>query len=118
MVSNSSAGGAAINQITRTVGANLHVVPLALEQATADFTQAPAMPEDAFLAAVATGYKTVSAGTDLVCLGEMGIGNTTAAAALAAAPVGGGGPRRGGRGPRGEGAGLAAERAPHHLGPP
>jgi hypothetical protein len=68
MVANFSAGGAAINQIARTVGANLHVVPLALEQATADFTQAPAMTEGAFLAAVATGYKAVSAGTDLVSL--------------------------------------------------
>ena len=84
MVANFSAGAAAINQLARTVGANLRVVPLALEQPTADFTQAPAMSEDAFLAAVATGYNTVASGTDLVCLGEMGIGNTTAAAALAA----------------------------------
>src|SRR2546430_8624141 len=37
---------------------------------------------DAFLAAVATGYNTVASGRDLVCLGEMGIGNTTAAAAV------------------------------------
>src|SRR6516164_4681284 len=65
--------------------ANLHVVPLALEQPTADFTQALAMNEDAFLAAVGTGYEAVSSDADLVCLGEMGIGNTTAAAALAAA---------------------------------
>ena len=43
MVANFSAGGAAINQLARTVGANLHVVPLALEQPTADFTQALAM---------------------------------------------------------------------------
>src|SRR5215468_6904178 len=112
MVANFSAGGAAINQITRTVGANLHVVPLALEQATADFTQAPAMPEDAFLAAVATGYKAVSAGTDLVCLGEMGIGNTTAAAAL----VGGGGSRWAGRGTGVDDAGLARKRAAIDLG--
>src|SRR5262249_18491989 len=45
MVANFSAGGAAINQLARTVGANLHVVPLALEQPTADFTQALAMNE-------------------------------------------------------------------------
>ena len=79
MVANFSAGGAAINQLARTVGANLHVVPLALEQPTADFTQALAMNEDAFLAAVGTGYEAVSSDADLVCLGEMGIGNTTAA---------------------------------------
>src|SRR6201997_5395440 len=78
MVANFSAGGAAINQLARTVGANLHVVPLALEQPTADFTQALAMNEDAFLTAVGTGYEAVSAGADLVCLGEMGVGNTTA----------------------------------------
>src|SRR5947209_6886822 len=58
MVANFSAGGAAINQLARTVGANLHVVPLALEQPTADFTQALAMSEDAFLAAVDIGYNT------------------------------------------------------------
>src|SRR3984957_11717742 len=72
MVANFSAGGAAINQLARTVGANLHVVPLALEQPTADFTQALAMNEDAFLAAVGTGYEAVSSDADLVCLGEMG----------------------------------------------
>src|SRR5438874_1948685 len=59
MVANFSAGGAAINQIARTVGANLHVVPLTLEHPTADFTQAPAMSKEAFLAAVRTGYETV-----------------------------------------------------------
>src|SRR5215475_2793403 len=55
MVANFSAGSAAINQLARTVGANLHVVPLALEQPTADFTRTLAMTEDAFLAAVGVG---------------------------------------------------------------
>src|SRR5215468_2594854 len=85
MVANFSAGGAAINQLARTVGANLHVIALALEQPTADFTQALAMNEDAFLTAVGTGYEAVSAEADLVCLGEMGIGNTTGSAAAALA---------------------------------
>jgi nicotinate-nucleotide--dimethylbenzimidazole phosphoribosyltransferase len=116
MVANFSAGGAAINQIARTVGANLHVVPLALEQPTADFTQAPAMTEGAFLAAVRTGYQTVASGTDLVCLGEMGIGNTTAAAALAAALFGGGSSRWAGRGTGVDDAGLARKRAAIDLG--
>src|SRR5262245_27902798 len=111
MVANFSAGGAAINQLARTAGANLHVVPLALEQPTADFTQAPAMDDDAFLAAVATGYEAVAAGTDLVCLGEMGIGNTTAAAAVAAALFGGGGSRWAGRGTGLDDEGLARKRA-------
>jgi nicotinate-nucleotide--dimethylbenzimidazole phosphoribosyltransferase len=116
MVANFSTGGAAINQLARTVGANLRVVPLALEEPTADFTQAPAMSEDAFLAAVSTGYNTVASGTDLVCLGEMGIGNTTAAAALAAALFGGGGSRWAGRGTGVDEAGLARKRAAIDVG--
>jgi nicotinate-nucleotide--dimethylbenzimidazole phosphoribosyltransferase len=116
MVANFSAGGAAINQLARTVGANLRVVPLALEEATADFTQAPAMNENEFLTAVSTGYSTVAPGTDLVCLGEMGIGNTTAAAALAAALFDGGGSRWAGRGTGVDDAGLARKRAAIDLG--
>src|SRR6478609_9420267 len=77
MVANFAAGGAAINQLARTAGAALRVIPIALETPTADFTRAPAMAEREFLAAVATGYDAVRPQTDLVCLGEMGIGNTT-----------------------------------------
>ena len=116
MVANFSAGGAAINQLARTVGANLHVIPLALEQPTADFTQALAMTEDAFLTAVGAGYEAVSAGVDLVCLGEMGIGNTTSAAAIAAALFGGGGTRWAGRGTGVDEDGLARKRAAIDLG--
>ncbi len=43
------------------------------------------MDEAAFMAAVAAGHDAVAADADLVCLGEMGIGNTTVAAAVAAA---------------------------------
>src|SRR5216684_8411581 len=77
MVANFAAGGAAINQLARIAGASLRVIPLSLEQPTADFTTQPAMDEAAFLAAVAAGYDAVSRDADLVCLGEMGIGNTT-----------------------------------------
>jgi len=98
MVANFAAGGAAINQLARTAGATLSVVPMSLDQPTTDFTVAPAMSEPEFLAAVATGYDAVAREADLVCLGEMGIGNTTAAAALAAALFGGGGLRWAGRG--------------------
>ena len=115
MVANFSGGGAAINQLARTVGASLHVVPLALEQPTADFTQALAMNEDEFLGAVGTGYKAVSSGLDLVCLGEMGIGNTTAAAAIAAALFGGG-TRWAGRGTGVNEEGLGRKRAAIDLG--
>src|SRR6187397_2917793 len=111
MVANFAAGGAAINQLARTAGARLQVVPLALEQPTADFTQAPAMDEGAFLTAVDIGYQAVAAETDLVCLGEMGIGNTTAAAAVAAALFGGGGARWAGRGTGVDDIGLARKQS-------
>jgi nicotinate-nucleotide--dimethylbenzimidazole phosphoribosyltransferase len=111
MVANFAAGGAAINQLSRVAGTDLRVIPLALEQPTRDFTRAPAMDEQDFLAAVAAGHDAVSPAADLVCLGEMGIGNTTAAAALAAALFGGGGWRWAGRGTGVDDAGLARKRA-------
>jgi nicotinate-nucleotide--dimethylbenzimidazole phosphoribosyltransferase len=111
MVANFAAGGAAINQLARAAGANLRVIPLALDRPTVDFTVAPAMSEAEFLAAVEDGYGAVTPGADLVCLGEMGIGNTTAAAALAAALFGGGGERWAGRGTGVDAAGLARKRA-------
>ena len=111
MVANFAAGGAAINQLARTIGASLRVIPFSLDKPTADFTTEPAMGEDAFLAAVAAGYDAVSPDSDLVCLGEMGIGNTTAAAALAAALFGGGGARWAGRGTGIDDQGLARKQA-------
>src|SRR6516165_12745354 len=69
MVQNFSAGGAAINQLARTAGANLKVAALALGEPTADFTSRPAMDEETFLASVAAGYGGVSREADLVCLG-------------------------------------------------
>src|SRR6266568_2292795 len=89
MVANFSRGGAAINQIARVAGAVLRVISLELENPTHDFTEAPAMDEAAFLHAVSLGYDAVSTEADLLCLGEMGIGNTTPAAAIAAALFGG-----------------------------
>jgi nicotinate-nucleotide--dimethylbenzimidazole phosphoribosyltransferase len=98
MVANFAQGGAAINQIAAVSGAALRVIPLSLDRPTRDFTQAQAMDESEFLAAVATGYDAVPPDCDLLCLGEMGIGNTTAAAAIAAALFGGGGEGWAGRG--------------------
>ncbi|MGO4833847.1 nicotinate-nucleotide--dimethylbenzimidazole phosphoribosyltransferase [Rhizobiaceae sp. 2RAB30] len=111
MVANFAAGGAAINQLARAAGAELTVVPLEIERPTADFTTAPAMPEDEFLTAVSTGYDAVSPATELLCLGEMGIGNTTAAAALAAALFGGKGADWVGRGTGVDDAGLSRKAA-------
>jgi nicotinate-nucleotide--dimethylbenzimidazole phosphoribosyltransferase len=98
MVANFAAGGAAINQLARLAGGNLQVVPLSLDRPTADITTAPAMEEEEFLAAVAAGFDAISPEADLVCLGDMGIGNTTAAAAVAAALFGGDGAFWAGRG--------------------
>ena len=89
MVGNFSAGGAAINQLARAAGAELSVVPLEVERPTGDFTQEAAMDEADFLTALSAGYESVGKDTDLICFGEMGIGNTTTAAALAAALFGG-----------------------------
>lgn len=89
MVANFADGGAAINQLARVAGAELDVLPLDLDRPTDDFTQGPAMDEAEFLSAVAAGYEAVTPDLDLVCLGEMGIGNTTPAAAISAALFGG-----------------------------
>jgi nicotinate-nucleotide--dimethylbenzimidazole phosphoribosyltransferase len=111
MVQNFAAGGAAINQLAKSAGARLRVIPLLLDQPTADFTVAPALTEQEFLTAVAAGLDAVSSACDLICLGEMGIGNTTAAAAIAAALFGGGGARWAGRGTGVDEEGLARKRA-------
>lgn len=107
MVENFQAEGAAVNQIARTVGASFSVVPLQLDRPTADFTQAPAMTPMEFRAALRAGYDAVVPGTDLLCLGEMGIGNTTAAAALCLALFGGSAADWAGRGTGLDAAGVA-----------
>ncbi len=111
MVANFAHGGAAINQLAQNAGAALTVTPLDLATPTADFSVAPAMTEAEFLAAVATGHDAVAPDADLIALGEMGIGNTTAAATLAAALFGGSGERWAGRGTGVDDAGLARKRA-------
>ena len=106
MVANFAGGGAAINQLARIAGAKLDVIPLDLDHPTGDFTQAPAMDEQTFLAAVSAGYDAVTNDLDLVCFGEMGIGNTTPAAAISAALFGGGAEKWTGRGTGVDDAGL------------
>lgn len=89
MVANFQHGGAAINQLCRTFGTELAVIALDLDHPTADFTQGPAMAEDEFVAAFRAGMDSVPDDTDLLVIGEMGIGNTTPAAAIACALYGG-----------------------------
>ncbi|TJW76188.1 MAG: nicotinate-nucleotide--dimethylbenzimidazole phosphoribosyltransferase, partial [Mesorhizobium sp.] len=106
MVANFAGGGAAINQLARVAGAKLDVIPLDLDHPTGDFTITPAMDEQTFLAAVSAGYDAVTEDLDLVCFGEMGIGNTTPAAAISTALFGGGAEKWTGRGTGVDDAGL------------
>lgn len=89
MVRNFEAGGAAINALSSAAGLDLLVVPLDLDRPTGDFTIEPAMTEIECLAALNAGASVVTPDLDLLVLGEMGIGNSTAAAALCARSFGG-----------------------------
>lgn len=89
MVANFRAGGAAINQLAQAFGARIDVHALELERPTADFTTAPAMSDADAIAALGAGWDAVDTGADLLVVGEMGIGNTTSAAAIACALNGG-----------------------------
>lgn len=89
MVRNFIAGGAAINQLCKAVDADLRVYEMALEHPTRDFTEGPALSDEECARAAAYGMMAVEPGIDLLCLGEMGIANTTAAAALCHALYGG-----------------------------
>ncbi|MEO1778401.1 MAG: nicotinate-nucleotide--dimethylbenzimidazole phosphoribosyltransferase [Pseudomonadota bacterium] len=111
MVANFAAGGAAINQLARTFGARMDVVPLEMDRPTQDFTQGPAMSEADVVAALRAGWDAVDAGADLLVVGEMGIGNTTSASAIAAALFGGTAEDWTGRGTGVEGEALAQKTA-------
>ncbi|KAJ02444.1 nicotinate-nucleotide--dimethylbenzimidazole phosphoribosyltransferase [Sulfitobacter mediterraneus] len=107
MVLNFQHGGAAINQIARANGAKLDVVALDLDNPTQDFTQAPAMSEEDLVAALKAGWDQVDETADLLVVGEMGIANTTSAAALSCALLGGEAGDWTGRGTGVDDAGLA-----------
>jgi nicotinate-nucleotide--dimethylbenzimidazole phosphoribosyltransferase len=106
MLANFAAGGAAVCILARDAGATLVVVDagvaeplgdpairnLRLGSGTADFSERPAMSREQAVASVEAGIRLaeelVLAGHGLIALGEMGIANTTAAAALTAALLG------------------------------
>lgn len=108
MVANFLAGGAAINVLAAHAGARVRVVDagvasetpehprltrLRLGRGTADISRGPAMSAEAASLAVAAGIALVveearDEGLDIVGVGEMGIGNSTAAAAIIAAVTG------------------------------
>lgn len=89
MVQNFAAGGAAINQICEVYGLGLKVFELALEQPTPDIVAEDAFDEVSCAATIAYGMESVAGGVDLLCLGEMGIANTSVAAAIYHALFGG-----------------------------
>ena len=107
MVANFAAGGAAINQIAKSVGAevSVHDVGVARDlselagivhanvaHGTANMTTGPAMSREqaaqAVLVGVEAARRAAATGVTLVGTGEMGIGNTTAASALTSALTG------------------------------
>ena len=98
MVANFAAGGAAINQLAKLAGAELRVVPVGQGRPAHDFTRQPAMSEAGCLRAIGIGIDSVPDGVDLLAIGEMGIANTTPAAAIAAALAGESGGRWAGPG--------------------
>ncbi len=110
MVQNFQAGGAAINQLAKTNGARLDVHSLALDAPTADFTKGPAMTEAELVEALAAGWAAVDSAADLLVCGEMGIANTTSAAAIALALFGGEAGEWTGRGTGVDDAALARKR--------
>ena len=107
MVANFEHGGAAVNQLSRVAGAEMSVHALDLDTPTADFTQGPAMSEAEVVNALQTGWNAVDADTELLVVGEMGIGNTTSAAAIATALYGGNAADWTGRGTGVDDAGLS-----------
>ncbi|MBO8162900.1 MAG: nicotinate-nucleotide--dimethylbenzimidazole phosphoribosyltransferase [Brevibacillus sp.] len=101
MIHNFAAGKAAINVLARQVGADVVVVDVGsccdelppvvrnqkVRSGTANMAKEPAMSRDEALQAILVGIDTaerlVGEGSTLLALGEMGIGNTTASAAIA-----------------------------------
>src|SRR5438067_1074665 len=89
MVQNFIAGGAAVNQLCRVIDADLRVYEMNLDTPTADIVEAPAMSEEECARAIAYGMMAVEPGIDTLAIGEMGIANTTVAAALCMGLFGG-----------------------------
>ncbi|MEP9388389.1 nicotinate-nucleotide--dimethylbenzimidazole phosphoribosyltransferase [Mesorhizobium sp. KR9-304] len=77
-----AAGGAAINQVCLAYDLGLKVFDLALHLPTGDITREAALDERDCAATMAYGMEAVAGGTDLLCLGDLGVGNSTVAAAI------------------------------------
>ncbi len=106
-------GGVATSSVLAAVhGASLQFIDVGVGRPTADFTVADAMSHERFAEAWNAGRNAISElDTDLLILGELGIGNTTAAAAVAAGLFGGGATPWVGRGTGVDDEGLDRKRA-------
>ena len=89
MMQNFIAGGAAVNQLCKVIDADLRVYEMNLDQPTGDIVDGPAMSEEECARAIAYGMMAVEPGIDALAVGEMGIANTTVAAALCLGLFGG-----------------------------
>jgi nicotinate-nucleotide--dimethylbenzimidazole phosphoribosyltransferase len=105
-------GKATICALARSVGATLETVDVGVGHPTGDIRFEAALTPERFERVVAQAVAAVDAlDTDLLVLGEIGIGNTTAAAALAGALLGGEPATWVGRGTGVDDAGLERKRA-------
>lgn len=83
-------GQATINAFARAAGATVTAVDVGVGDPTGDMRTEAALTPERFEAITEVAFDAVDAlDTDLLVLGELGIGNTTAAAAIAAAFAGG-----------------------------
>ena len=89
MLANFDSGGAAVCVLAREAGASLHIVDTGVGRPTANIAEGPAMSRAAAEQCIERGIMLAGdlAADDvgIVALGEMGIANTTSAAALCAA---------------------------------
>jgi nicotinate-nucleotide--dimethylbenzimidazole phosphoribosyltransferase len=84
-----SEGVATATAMAEAIGATIDVVDVGVGRPTGNLVHEPALSEEGFLECFERGRQTVAdADTDLLVFGEMGIGNTTPAAAITAALLG------------------------------
>jgi nicotinate-nucleotide--dimethylbenzimidazole phosphoribosyltransferase len=89
MLANFAAGGAAVNVLARQAGAEVIVRDVGVGAPTANIARGPAMTDDRCAELRAAGNALAGElDVDVVALGEMGIANSTSAAALTAALLG------------------------------
>ena len=82
MVANFQNKGAAINQLCNIAESSLSIHPIEFSSTTQNFLHKPAMSQQTCTQALQQGIDAVKLPCNLLAIGEMGIGNTTAAAAM------------------------------------